>query len=858
MVSVLVLHQWHFPLDLTMKVYGMSNQTKSSPEHKYWSRETDVSVLPVSDNDVDDLKGRIKGTAARPHDCEASEVALNNDVARISSTVQLVKKSGDNFSLCAEKLKELSHDDTDAAMSVSSDTTLEPESSDVQLKSHEDKMSSLSSEKYDHNNGSSRSYTSSVSDNMAQTETSSYVRVMPSGVFTDDLAVDVGTSARFSKVLENISLPLLYIPTTKQLVAGSLDGSVDGPNPRESAGTLRDLSILYMPERDYSYNGSESASSTLDLSSSELLSPHSPMPKAHSTQEFHYMGRYTDSDRLTVHSTDSCPGYHNSFEPGSHVFADNSSLSSVSTGTDFSVSAVSISETDLNVESKSLSCDAPDEAGFVDISLHSRNSFDRGYNSSSLDSGYGDKRAPSFQAARKKSFPGLKNLFTKKAKEESPLGWKLFGRVPPKALPDKNVPEITLDVQSRQQKPEKPVFSSTSKKQQGLEVMSTTALILESRPTNLPSKTPEEVEKHRQQYEEMVEAAKRKELKDLKLKKKHLQQQRKLEDQMMAAARVWDSEILPSWESMKGAKKTRDLWWMGLPPNVRGRVWQLAIGNDLNITHALYDICHERAEERIRFVEEEGGSGGTGPGHPAAAEGVGGQQVEPSNKESSVQVIKLDVSRTFPQLCIFQKGGPFYDLLHNLLGAYACYRPDVGYVQGMSFIAAILLLNMDVADAFVCFANLLNRPCQLAFFRMDEHLMTAYYRTFEEFLKESLPRLHAHFISLSVTPNLYLMEWVFLIYSKSLPLDVACRVWDVYFRDGEEFLFRTALAILKIHESILVKMDFIHAAQFLTKLPEDVSADQLFKEIETIKMNIDKRGFHSVHSLFKDLHSGNS
>lgn len=408
MVSVLVLHQWHFPLDLTMKVYGMSNQTNSSPEHKYWSRETDVSVLPDSDlNDVDDLKSRIKATSGRLHNCEPSEVTLNNDVARSSSTVQLLKESGDNFSLCTEKLKELSHDDNDAAMSVSSDTTLEPES-DAQLKSHEDKMSSLSLEKYDHNNGSSRSFSSSVSNNAAQTETSSYVRVMPSRAFTDDLAVDVGASARFSKVLENISLPLLYIPTTKQLVAGSLDGSVDGPNPRESAGTLRDLSVLYMPDRDYSYNGSESASSTLDLSSSELLSPHSPMPKAHSTQEFHYMGRYTDSDRLTVHSTDSCPGYHNSFEPGSHVFADNSSLSSVSTGTDFSVSAVSISETELNVESKSLSCDVPDEAGFVDISLHSRNSFDRGYNSSSLDSGYGDKRAPSFQAARKKSFSGLK------------------------------------------------------------------------------------------------------------------------------------------------------------------------------------------------------------------------------------------------------------------------------------------------------------------------------------------------------------------------------------------------------------------------------------------------------------------
>jgi len=42
----------------------------------------------------------------------------------------------------------------------------------------------------------------------------------------------------------------------------------------------------------------------------------------------------------------------------------------------------------------------------------------------------------------------------------------------------------------------------------------------------------------------------------------------------------------------------------------------------------------------------------------------------------------------------------------------------------MSFIAAVLLLNMDVADAFICFANLLNRPCQVAFFRVDEELVS--------------------------------------------------------------------------------------------------------------------------------------
>ena len=40
-------------------------------------------------------------------------------------------------------------------------------------------------------------------------------------------------------------------------------------------------------------------------------------------------------------------------------------------------------------------------------------------------------------------------------------------------------------------------------------------------------------------------------------------------------------------------------------------------------------------------------------------------------------------------------------------------------VQGMSFLAAVLLLNLDEADAFLALANLLNRPLLLAFYRLD-------------------------------------------------------------------------------------------------------------------------------------------
>jgi hypothetical protein len=72
---------------------------------------------------------------------------------------------------------------------------------------------------------------------------------------------------------------------------------------------------------------------------------------------------------------------------------------------------------------------------------------------------------------------------------------------------------------------------------------------------------------------------------------------------------------------------------------------------------------------------------------------------------------------------VLLQGGPLNLCLQGLLGSYTCYRPDVGYVQGMSFIAAVLILNMEEDDAFICFANLLNRPCQIAFFRLDELLV---------------------------------------------------------------------------------------------------------------------------------------
>ncbi|XP_076142373.1 TBC1 domain family member 12 isoform X2 [Alosa pseudoharengus] len=459
-----------------------------------------------------------------------------------------------------------------------------------------------------------------------------------------------------------------------------------------------------------------------------------------------------------------------------------------------------------------------------------------------------------------------RGLFSRKPKEQmsgaaSSPGWKLFGRIPPRDNSSSSIqqddsparvsgsvsaPNLSIagehEAKAGQTAGPHPQNQPMRRKNLEFEPTSTTALILEDRPANLPAKSMEEAERHRQEYEEMVAGAKRRELKEAQRKKRQMKERFKQEESIAVAMVIWNTEVLPNWESMRNTRRVRELWWQGLPPSVRGKVWGLAIGNELNITPELYEIFLSRAKEKWRSFSETSSE--------TDVEDCGASLAD---REPSLDLIKLDISRTFPSLYIFQKDGPYHDLLHSVLGAYTCYRPDVGYVQGMSFIAAVLILNMEEADAFIAFANLLNKPCQMAFFRVDHDLMLKYFAAFEVFFEENLPRLFQHFQNNSLTPDFYLIDWIFTLYSKSLPLDVACRVWDVFCRDGEEALFRTGLGILRLYQDVLLQMDFIHSAQFLSRLPDNTPAHTLFNCIANTHMLSNNRRWNQVFAaLMKD------
>ena len=128
--------------------------------------------------------------------------------------------------------------------------------------------------------------------------------------------------------------------------------------------------------------------------------------------------------------------------------------------------------------------------------------------------------------------------------------------------------------------------------------------------------------------------------------KKHEQQMKK-EDFMANSLKLWNTEILVNWNELKNAKRTHQLWWHGLPPSIRGKVWKLAIGNELNLTKESYYFYEKKAKQKLDYLKHNQGLDQSFD----LSESKNGEKSD----ESSVELIKLDVSRTFPQLSFFQE-----------------------------------------------------------------------------------------------------------------------------------------------------------------------------------------------------------
>jgi hypothetical protein len=298
---------------------------------------------------------------------------------------------------------------------------------------------------------------------------------------------------------------------------------------------------------------------------------------------------------------------------------------------------------------------------------------------------------------------------------------------------------------------------------------------------------------------------------------------------------VWIDEVAPAFEERRSDRKVVTMWRGGIPPMARRVVWPLVVGNPLRINEELFrvycDMARRAEDERRRLGDPEDAEAGGGT---LAADSPIAAQVEHAGKQQVL--IALDLQRTFPALKFFQQGSPQHAQLREVLEAFVCYRADLGYVQGMSYVAGTLLLVLDPFPAFQCLANMLSDPHLTAFYRMDIAVVGAFMAAFTTLLQECLPPIAANLASLGVTPEMYFFDWTMTLFSRALPLECAARVWDVYFLDGIPYLFRVGLGVFTLFRDTFATGGFDDCTSQLGRLSGDVTEDALFRAVRNVKV----------------------
>ena len=162
-----------------------------------------------------------------------------------------------------------------------------------------------------------------------------------------------------------------------------------------------------------------------------------------------------------------------------------------------------------------------------------------------------------------------------------------------------------------------------------------------------------------------------------------------------------------------------------------------------------------------------------------------------------MKVIEEDLHRTYSEMKVFRYGNKLYQPLKNVLLAYSLLRPDLGYVQGMSYVAGSILLHFGKElDCFIFFANIMNREDMVFnFYSFDMDKVNLVFHIFMRLMHEKLPKLYEIFVSTGLSCSIFLFEWVVALYSNIFSLDVSSRIWDNFFYYGDFFILKTALAI---------------------------------------------------------------
>jgi hypothetical protein len=220
-------------------------------------------------------------------------------------------------------------------------------------------------------------------------------------------------------------------------------------------------------------------------------------------------------------------------------------------------------------------------------------------------------------------------------------------------------------------------------------------------------------------------------------------------------------------------------------------------------------------------------------------------------QSKDAEIIERDLHRTFPDNVHFKPETPsdeepvLIQALRRVLRAFAVYTPAIGYCQSLNFIAGLLLIFMDEEKAFWMLVIITSRylpgihEINLEGVNVDQGVLILSLREFIPDVWEkivgidfdnpygpSVPKKaksNNDFLTKLPPITLCTSSWFMSMFIGILPIETTLRVWDCFFYEDSNFLFKISLSIFKLLEpKVLQLKDEMEIFQVIQNSPKSL------------------------------------
>ncbi|XP_067993659.1 TBC1 domain family member 1 isoform X5 [Melanerpes formicivorus] len=211
---------------------------------------------------------------------------------------------------------------------------------------------------------------------------------------------------------------------------------------------------------------------------------------------------------------------------------------------------------------------------------------------------------------------------------------------------------------------------------------------------------------------------------------------------------------------------------------------------------------------------------------------------------SQQHAILIDLGRTFPTHPYFSAQlGAGQLSLYNILKAYSLLDQEVGYCQGLSFVAGVLLLHMSEEDAFKMLKFLMFDMGLRKQYRPDMTILQIQMYQLSRLLHDYHRDLYNHLEEHEIGPSLYAAPWFLTMFASQFPLGFVARVFDMLFLQGSEAIFKVALSLLGSHKPLILQHENLETiVDFIKSTLPNLGLVQMEKTISQVfEMDIAKQ-----------------